>query len=212
MIDIFAQLEKLKKKPAGAAPTGPVEFLVVGLGNPGGKYEITRHNAGFLAVDRCAEKLGVKIDRIKFKSLCGEAMIAGRRVLFLKPSTFMNNSGEAVRDAAQFHKVPSDRILVIYDDISLDVGGVRIRRKGSDGGHNGIKSILYLLGRDDFPRIKIGVGKKPHPDYDLADWVLSRFTSKDLEVLNPVFDNTLDMVTKIVSGQIDQAMNLYNHN
>ncbi len=212
MIDIFAQLEKLKKKPAGAAPTGPVEFLVVGLGNPGGKYEITRHNAGFLAVDRCAEKLGVKIDRIKFKSLCGEAMIAGRRVLFLKPSTFMNNSGEAVRDAAQFHKVPSDRILVIYDDISLDVGGVRIRRKGSDGGHNGIKSILYLLGRDDFPRIKIGVGKKPHPDYDLADWVLSRFTPKDLEVLNPVFDNTLDMVTKIVSGQIDQAMNLYNHN
>ncbi|WP_343253235.1 aminoacyl-tRNA hydrolase [Ligaoa zhengdingensis] len=212
MIDIFAQLEKLKKKPAGSAPTGPVEFLVVGLGNPGGKYEITRHNAGFLAVDRCAEKLGVKIDRIKFKSLCGEAMIAGRRVLFLKPSTFMNNSGEAVRDAAQFHKVPSDRILVIYDDISLDVGGVRIRRKGSDGGHNGIKSILYLLGRDDFPRIKIGVGKKPHPDYDLADWVLSRFTSKDLEVLNPVFDNTLDMVTKIVSGQIDQAMNLYNHN
>lgn len=212
MIDIFAQLEKLKKKPAGAAPTGPVEFLVVGLGNPGGKYEITRHNAGFLAVDRCAEKLGVKIDRIKFKSLCGEAMIAGRRVLFLKPSTFMNNSGEAVRDAAQFHKVPSDRILVIYDDVSLDVGGVRIRRKGSDGGHNGIKSILYLLGRDDFPRIKIGVGKKPHPDYDLADWVLSRFTPKDLEVLNPVFDNTLDMVTKIVSGQIDQAMNLYNHN
>lgn len=210
MIDIFAQLEKLKKHPAGGAPTGQVEYIVVGLGNPGTKYDNTRHNAGFLAVDRIAKKLGISIDRLKFKSLTGDAMIAGHRVLFLKPSTFMNNSGEAVRDAAQFHKVPSERIIVIFDDISLDVGGVRIRRKGSDGGHNGIKSIIYLLGKDDFPRIKIGVGKKPHPDYDLADWVLSRFTEKDFDALNAIFDNTLDMITKIIEGNIDAAMNKYN--
>lgn len=210
MIDIFAQLEKLKKHPAGGAPTGQVEYIVVGLGNPGTKYGNTRHNAGFLAVDRIAKKLGISIDRLKFKSLTGDAMIAGHRVLFLKPSTFMNNSGEAVRDAAQFHKVPSERIIVIFDDISLDVGGVRIRRKGSDGGHNGIKSIIYLLGKDDFPRIKIGVGKKPHPDYDLADWVLSRFTEKDFDALNAIFDNTLDMITKIIEGNIDAAMNNYN--
>lgn len=210
MIDIFAQLEKLKKHPAGGAPTGQVEYIVVGLGNPGTKYDNTRHNAGFLAVDRIAKKLGISIDRLKFKSLTGDAMIAGHRVLFLKPSTFMNNSGEAVRDAAQFHKVPSERIIVIFDDISLDVGGVRIRRKGSDGGHNGIKSIIYLLGKDDFPRIKIGVGKKPHPDYDLADWVLSRFTEKDFDALNAIFDNTLDMITKIIEGNIDAAMNNYN--
>lgn len=210
MIDIFAQLEKLKKHPAGGAPTGQVEYIVVGLGNPGTKYDNTRHNAGFLAVDRIAKKLGISVDRLKFKSLTGDAMIAGHRVLFLKPSTFMNNSGEAVRDAAQFHKVPSERIIVIFDDISLDVGGVRIRRKGSDGGHNGIKSIIYLLGKDDFPRIKIGVGKKPHPDYDLADWVLSRFTEKDFDALNAIFDNTLDMITKIIEGNIDAAMNNYN--
>jgi len=210
MIDIFAQLEKLKKHPAGGAPTGQVEYIVVGLGTPGTKYDNPRHNAGFLAVDRIAKKLGISVDRLKFKSLTGDAMIAGHRVLFLKPSTFMNNSGEAVRDAAQFHKVPSERIIVIFDDISLDVGGVRIRRKGSDGGHNGIKSIIYLLGKDDFPRIKIGVGKKPHPDYDLADWVLSRFTEKDFDALNAIFDNTLDMITKIIEGNIDAAMNNYN--
>ncbi|WP_312642016.1 aminoacyl-tRNA hydrolase [Hydrogenoanaerobacterium sp.] len=210
MIDIFAQLDKLKKHSAGGAPTGQVEYIVVGLGNPGAKYESTRHNAGFLAVDRIARKLGFSVDRLKFKSLTGEAMVAGHRVLFLKPSTFMNNSGEAVRDAAQFHKVPSEHIIVLFDDISLDVGGVRIRRKGSDGGHNGIKNIIYLLGKDDFPRIKIGVGKKPHPDYDLADWVLSRFSEKDFEALNPIFDNTLDMITKIIGGHIDTAMNDYN--
>lgn len=210
MLDIFAQLEKLRKQPVGGAPAGPVEFIVAGLGNPGAKYEATRHNTGFMALDKCAAMLGIRLDRLKFKSLTGEAMVAGRRVLFLKPSTFMNNSGEAVRDAAQFHKVNSEHILVVYDDISLEVGGVRIRRKGSDGGHNGIKSILYLLGKDDFPRIKIGVGKKPHPDYDLADWVLSRFTEKELEALNPVLEHTLDMIIKIIGGDIDAAMNLYN--
>lgn len=210
MLDIFAQLEKLKNRSAGGAPTGTVEYMVAGLGNPGAKYEQTRHNAGFMALDCCAQKLGIKLDRLKFKSLTGEAMVAGHRVLFLKPSTFMNNSGEAVRDAAQFYKIPSERIVIIFDDISLDVGGVRIRRKGSDGGHNGIKSILFLLGKDDFPRIKIGVGKKPHPDYDLADWVLSRFTPKDFEALNPVLDHTMDMITKIIEGDIDAAMNLYN--
>ena len=209
MIDIFAQLEKLRK---GSAPTpaGPVEFLLVGLGNPGPKYEQTRHNAGFLAIDCLARRLGVRVDRVRFKGLCGEATVAGKHVLLLKPSTFMNNSGEAVREAAQFYKLPPERILVFFDDISLDVGGVRIRRKGSDGGHNGIKSMVYLLGSDEFPRVKIGVGKKPHPEYDLADWVLSRFTPQDMEALSPVLEASFDMAEKIVAGRIDDAMNTYN--
>lgn len=122
-----------------------------------------------------AEKLGPKIDRLKFKSLCGDAMIGEHRVLLMKPSTFMNNSGEAVRDAMQFHKIPIEQVLVLFDDVSLDVGRLRIRRQGSDGGHNGIKSIIYLTGKDTFPRVKIGVGKKPRPDYDLAAWVLGKF-------------------------------------
>lgn len=209
MMDIFAQLDKLRKH-AAPAPAGPVEFLIAGLGNPGAKYEQTRHNAGFMAVDSLARHLNTSVDRVRFKSLCGEATVAGTHVLLLKPSTFMNNSGEAVRDAAQFYKLPPERVLIVYDDISLDVGGVRIRRKGSDGGHNGIKSILYLLGSDAFPRIKLGVGKKPHPDYDLADWVLSRFTPQELEALTLVLNNVPDMAEKVVAGHVDEAMNLYN--
>lgn len=209
-MDIFAQLDKLRKKQGGPAPTGPVEYIVAGLGNPGGKYEGTRHNAGFMALDRTAQKLNVRMDKLRFKSLTGEAMISGKRVLFLKPSTFMNLSGEAVRDAAQFYKVKPQHTIVVFDDVSLDVGGVRIRRSGSDGGHNGMKNIIYLTGSDEYPRVKIGVGKKPHPDYDLADWVLSRFTEKDMELLSLVFDNTLDMLTKIIAGDIEAAMNDYN--
>ena len=208
MFDLFAKLDQLKSKTP--APTGPVEFLIVGLGNPGPQYEGTRHNAGFLAVEHMAARLGVRVNRVRFKGLCGEAVIAGKHVLLLKPSTFMNLSGESVREAALFYKLPPERILVLFDDISLEVGGVRIRRKGSDGGHNGIKSILYLLGRDDFPRVKLGVGKKPHPDYELADWVLSRFTPDEMKVLSPLLDKTLDMAEKIVGGHIDQAMNDYN--
>lgn len=190
--------------------SGPVEFLVVGLGNPGPQYENTRHNVGFMAVDAIAKTLEFPLRNIRFKGLCGDCMVEGRRVLFLKPSTFMNLSGESVREAMQFYKIPIERVLVIYDDISLEVGRVRIRRKGSDGGHNGIKSILYQTAKDSFPRIKIGVGNKPHPDYDLAKWVLSRFSPEEMKALVPVCEEAAQMVRLVVSDELDKAMNLYN--
>lgn len=201
---------KKKETPSGAGPFGPVSFLIVGLGNPGPKYDYTRHNAGFMAVDCLAEQLGCKIDRLRFKSLCADVMIEGTRALLMKPSTFMNNSGEAVGEAARFYKIPPEQILVLFDDVSLDVGRLRIRRKGSDGGHNGIKSILYHLESDNFPRIKIGVGQKPHPDYDLADWVLGRFDKKDASVLEEAFSHAADAARMISAGKIGEAMNLYN--
>lgn len=199
-----------RKPKSGTAPHGAVEFIIVGLGNPGREYESTRHNAGFLAVDNLADRLGVKVDRLKFKSLCGDAMIGEHRVLLMKPSTFMNNSGEAVREAMRFYKLTADHLLVLFDDVSLDVGRLRIRRQGSDGGHNGIKSIIYLIGADDFPRVKIGVGKKPHPDYDLVVWVLGKFQKADGELLDKVFDTAAEAAVLIVSGEIETAMNRYN--
>lgn len=200
----------IKLKPSAPVPGGPVEFLIVGLGNPGREYENTRHNAGFLAVDCLADRLGAKINRLKFKSLCGDAMIGGHRALLMKPSTFMNNSGEAVREAMQFYKIPIERVLILFDDVSLDVGHLRIRRKGSDGGHNGIKSIIYLTGKDNFPRVKIGVGKKPHPEYDLAAWVLGRFAKEDTQTMDKTFEAAAEAVKLIVDGEIDTAMNRYN--
>ena len=173
------------------APSGPVEYIIAGLGNPGTKYENTRHNAGFLAIDRVAEKAGASIDRLKFKGLTGQAEVGGKRVLLLKPSTFMNLSGQSVQEALAFYKLPPSRCIVLFDDISLEPGRMRIRAKGTDGGHNGMKNIIYLTGHDDIPRIKIGVGKKPNPGWDLADWVLSRFSPADLKALDPVFDLSL---------------------
>lgn len=186
------------------------DFMVVGLGNPGKKYEFTRHNAGFLTADLFAQKNGFEIDRLKFKALCADVRLFGLRLLVLKPQTFMNLSGEAVRDAATFYKIPPERILVIFDDVSLDIGKMRIRRKGSDGGHNGIKSIIYCLGSDNFPRIKIGVGKKPHPDYDLADWVLKPFSNDELKTLRSCCDNACKAVELIAQGKTDEAMNKFN--
>ncbi|WP_419171445.1 aminoacyl-tRNA hydrolase [Negativibacillus massiliensis] len=207
MYDIFEKLKTLNTKPS---VTGTPEFLVVGLGNPEPKYDTTRHNAGFMAIDRIAQKTGCKVDQLKFKSLYGMCEIEGKKVMLMKPSTYMNNSGEAVREASQFYKIGSEHIIVIFDDISLDVGKMRIRRKGSDGGHNGIKSIIYLTGSDQYPRIKIGVGKKPHPDYDLAAWVLGHFSDEDMKNLSPVLDNSFEAVKEIVKGNIDRAMNLFN--
>ncbi len=207
-MDIF-ELLKNKIYPADAA-SGPVEYLIVGLGNPDSKYQNTRHNAGFLAVDRIAGKAGVSVDRLKYKALTCTATIEGKRVLLMKPQTYMNNSGEAVQEAMSFYKIPMEKVLVIYDDISLDVGKMRIRRKGSDGGHNGIKSIIQLCGSDTFPRFKVGVGKKPHPAYDLADWVLSRFTEQERSDLSPVFDNCAEAAKLFLNGQIDKAMNQFN--
>lgn len=190
-------------------PAGPVEFLIVGLGNPGRQYENTRHNAGFITLDVIAEKAGARVDRIKFKGLCGEGMLGGKKVLFLKPSTFMNLSGQSVQEAMSFYKLPPEKVLVIFDDISLDPGKLRIRRKGSDGGHNGIKNIIYLSGKDTFPRIKMGVGKKPNPGWDLADWVLSRFTEDEQKSLLDAAEKAASAAELIVQGNIDKAMNLY---
>ena len=186
------------------------EYLIVGLGNPGKKYEFTRHNAGFLCLDYFAQEQNVKIDRLKFKALIGEVRLGGKRCLLMKPQTFMNLSGESVREAAAFYKIPPEHILVLFDDISLDVGKLRIRRKGSDGGHNGIKSIIYQLGADNFPRIKIGVGAKPHPDYDLADWVLTPFSKEQLKALKEVAEHCCDAIALIVDDNVDEAMNRHN--
>ncbi len=188
---------------------GGVEFLVVGLGNPDRKYENTRHNAGFVTIDALSDKLQVKVDRIKYKSLCGSAVIGGKKVLLMKPSTYMNNSGAAVTEAMNFYKIPPQNVIVILDDISLDVGKMRIRRKGSDGGHNGMKSIIYLSGSDQFPRIKMGVGSKP-AQWDLADWVLSEFTSSEAKMLSEAADKACHAVELMITDNIDKAMNLYN--
>ena len=188
----------------------PVEFLLVGLGNPGKQYENTRHNAGFMALDKIAQKNHTEIKRIKFKGSVGECSLGGKKVLLLKPSTYMNLSGQSVKEAMTFYKLAPEQVLVLFDDINLEPGKLRIRRKGSDGGHNGMKNIIYLSGSDQFPRIKLGVGKKPHPDYNLADWVLSRFTAQELKDLDLALENAAAAAELIVRGDIDRAMNLYN--
>lgn len=187
-----------------------IEYIIVGLGNPGKQYEGTRHNAGFIAINYIAEELGVKINKIKFKSTVGEARISGKRCLLMKPSTYMNLSGQAVTEAMNFYKIPPQQVVILSDDISLDVGVIRIRRKGSDGGQKGLQNIIYLSGSDKFPRVKIGIGKKPHPDYELKDWVLSRFTDKDKKLISARLPDIKGAVEYIVDGNIDQAMNLYN--
>ena len=196
-----------KKKEFG---NNSIEYLVVGLGNPGKQYEGTRHNAGFISLNYIAEELGVKVNKIKFKSTVGEAKISGKRCLLMKPSTYMNLSGQAVTEAMRFYKIPPQQVIVISDDISLDVGKIRIRRKGSDGGQKGLQNIIYLSGSDEFPRVKVGIGKKPHPDYELKDWVLSRFTDKDQKLIAERLPDIKSAVELIVGGEIDQAMNLYN--
>ncbi|MBO5943779.1 MAG: aminoacyl-tRNA hydrolase [Clostridia bacterium] len=192
------------------ASVGTPEFIVVGLGNPDRKYTLTRHNSGFLCVDMLSEKLNFRVDKLKFKSLIADATIGGHRCIVMKPQTYMNNSGEAVRECANFYKIKPENIIVIYDDISLDVGKLRIRRKGTDGGHNGIKSIIYHLNSDQFPRIKVGCGKKPHPDYNLADWVLSEFKKDEQKALEPALENACKAIELLLDNQIDKAMNLYN--
>ena len=190
--------------------SGGADWLIVGLGNPGPKYEMTRHNAGFLMLDAIAEHFNIEVRRVKFKGLYGKGTIAGQSAVLLKPSTFMNLSGQSVTEAMSFFHIPPERTLIVFDDISLDVGRTRIRLKGSAGGHNGLKNIIYLLGRDDFARVKLGVGEKPHPDYDLADWVLSRFTNDEMKTLKTVSENVTDAVELLLSGAPDKAMNRYN--
>lgn len=198
-----------KKKEFGSSAGSP-EFLIVGLGNPGKEYEYTRHNTGFLTLDRLSVEQNTDIKKLKYKALYGDTVIGGHRCLLVKPQTFMNNSGEAVREFASFYKIPPEKIIVIFDDISLPCGKLRIRRKGSDGGHNGIKSIIYHLNSDNFPRIKIGVGEKPHPDYNLADWVLSTFGKDEMEELMKAIQKAVDVLPDMLDGNIDRAMNKAN--
>lgn len=204
IFDLFKQIEK--KSPTSAQ----VEWLIVGLGNPGKQYEQTRHNNGFMAIDHMADGLGVRITESKFHSLTARATLEGVGVLLIKPQTLMNRSGIAVGEAASFYKIPPEKVLVLSDDISLDVGKIRTRARGSAGGHNGLKSIIEALGSDAFPRIKIGTGNKPHPDYDLADWVLGKYSTSDMEKLSGALDNAVSAAGLVILGKIDQAMNKYN--
>ena len=190
--------------------SGAYDYIIAGLGNPGGKYEMTRHNAGFLAIDMLAMKQNKEIKRLKFHALTCDAEIEGKKCLLMKPQTFMNNSGEAIGEAAKFYKIPPQNIIVLSDDISLDVGKIRIRRKGSAGGHNGLKSIIAHLGSEDFPRVKIGVGKKPNAYMDLADWVLGRFPKELEPQLKEALENANGAISLIVLDKFDRAMNLYN--
>ena len=187
-----------------------IEFIIAGLGNPGLQYENTRHNAGFFAVDEIAAKYHVRADRLKWKALTGEAVIGGHRVLLMKPQTYMNNSGQAVCAAMSFYKIPPERTLLVFDDVSLPPGKVRIRKNGSSGGQNGVKDIIELSGSQEFPRIKIGIGAKPHPDYDLANWVLSKFTPEDKKVIVEAIKKAVEVIPYILDGDIEKAMGMVN--
>jgi PTH1 family peptidyl-tRNA hydrolase len=208
IFDIFQQLEA--QRGGSAARTGTIRWIIAGLGNPGLTYAGTRHNAGFMGLDQLAKEQDIAIRTMRFQGDCGDGMVGTQRCLLLKPTTFMNNSGESVAAAATFYKIPPERVLVLYDDIALPPGKLRIRRKGSAGGHNGMKSIIALLGSEEFPRIRIGVGAKPRPDYDLADWVLGKFSEEDLAALTPALAHVADAARYIVEGNMDQAMNLYS--
>lgn len=190
--------------------SSPIDFLIVGLGNPGKGYANTRHNTGVMALETLAKDLGAELTRSKFHSLTGVARIGDARVLLMFPQTYMNLSGQAVAEAAKFYKLPAERILVFSDDIALPLGGVRVRRKGSDGGQKGLRNIGELLGSTDFPRIRIGIGQKPHPEMELADWVLSRYSSAELKVIAEAADKAVAAAKLIVAGQIDDAMNKYS--
>jgi PTH1 family peptidyl-tRNA hydrolase len=204
IFDLFKKIE------SSAQAKLPVTHIIVGLGNIGKEYENTRHNAGFIAVDAIAEKYGARIDRVKFHATVAEADIAGKRVLLMKPTTYMNNSGVAVAEAASFYKIPAENVIVLHDEISFDPGVIRIRRKGSAGGHNGLKSIIAHLGSDAFPRIKIGVGQKPSPDYDLAAFVLGKFTAEQLVKINEKCPDIIASAALMLDGKIDEAMNKYS--
>jgi PTH1 family peptidyl-tRNA hydrolase len=206
MSNIFDLFKKIEKETS----TNPVSVIIAGLGNPGAQYAKTRHNVGFVAIDYIADKLGVRIDRAKFHALVTEAKIGEVRVLLMKPETFMNNSGVAIGEAAAFYKIPPERVIILHDEISFDPGIIRIRRKGSAGGHNGLKSIIAHLASEEFPRVKIGVGKKPSPDYDLADWVLGKMPKADEDNIDSRHEDIFDAVRLIAQAKIDDAMQRYS--
>lgn len=191
-------------------PSGPVGWIVVFLGNPGTKYDKTRHNAGFMTADKCEKATGARITRVRFRALTDQTRVGEETVLLMKPQTYMNLSGEAVGEAAKFYKVPPERVLVVSDDVSLPTGKLRIRAKGSAGGHNGLKSIIQHLGTDAFPRVKIGVGAPPHPDYDMADWVLGRFTGKDAQDMDAACARAWEAVETVITQGTEKAMSQFN--
>ena len=201
---------KTEKIMFGFAKKGKIEYIIAGLGNPGKKYESTRHNAGFMAMDLLAEEENFEYKKTKFHALIADEVIDGTRCLLMKPQTMMNNSGEAIMEAAEYYNIPNENIIILYNDISLDVGKTRIRRKGSAGGHNGIKSIISCISGEDFPRVKIGVGKKPNPQYDLAAWVLGNFPKEQQEDLGKALKNAVEATKLITKGETEKAMNLYN--
>ena len=186
------------------------DWMIVGLGNPGKEYEKTRHNVGFRVTDLLSGQLKTKIDRLKFQALMRQVDYNGKKVLLVQPQTYMNASGAAVSALASYYKVKPERILVIFDDISLPVGRIRIRRDGSAGGHNGIKSIIQSLGTDQFPRVKVGVGAKPHPDYDLADWVLSKFSAQEEKALAPALEHAAEAALMVLDQGTEKAASAYN--
>ena len=209
MSNIFDIFKKIEKESAQVS-TAPITHIIVGLGNTGKEYENTRHNIGFCAIDYVAQKCGANINKFKFEALVGEGMIAGKRVLLMKPQTLMNASGKAVAPAASFYKIPTENIIVLSDDINLDVGRMRVRKNGSDGGQKGLRSIINMLSSDAFPRIRIGVGKKPHPDYDLAAWVLGNFSDGDKKTISELFPTVYTGIEKMLVGQTDAAIQLCN--
>ncbi len=209
MSNIFDIFKKIERESESRAQV-PITHLIVGLGNPGDKYFYTRHNAGFLAMDYVSQRCGAAVNRSKFHALVGEGTIAGKRVLLMKPQTLMNASGDAVSEAAAFYKIPIENIIVMSDDVNLDVGRMRVRKSGSDGGQKGLRSIITRMGSDNFPRLRFGVGKKPHPDYDMADWVLGNLSESDKKTLFDCFASAYEGIEKLVVGDIDSAMQICN--
>lgn len=205
MSNIFDLFKKIE-----TPSVGPITHIVVGLGNPGKEYDGTRHNAGFILLDAIAAKHNARIDRARFRALTGEAQIGEKRALLMKPQTFMNLSGEAVQEAMAFYKIPPENLIVLCDDISFDAGVIRIRRRGSHGGHNGLRNINDRIGSEEYPRIKLGVGKKPRPDYDLVDWVLGKMPPADRDALAARAEDADAAVALILQGRIDEAMNKYS--
>lgn len=183
--------------------------VIAGLGNPGNKYGSTRHNVGFGAVDILSRKYGIKVDRLRHKALIGDGAINGKRVLLVKPQTFMNLSGESIREISEWYKLPAENIIVIYDDVDLPLGAIRVRPKGSSGTHNGMKSVIYQLQSEDFPRIRIGIGKAPE-GWELADYVLGRFSGAEAEVIARSIEMAAEAAAVIVTEGVNAAMNLYN--
>lgn len=207
-MSIFNIFDRISQNSPAAG--GKIEYIIAGLGNPGMEYDNTRHNAGFAVLDKLAGQLDVSVSRLRFKGKTAEATVGGTRCLLLKPTTYMNNSGESIVQAMEFYKLDISRLIVVCDDISLAPGKLRIRRKGSHGGHNGLRSICELTGSDDFQRIKIGVGKKPHPDYDLAKWVLGKFSKEAAADMEISAENACRCIELMVQGKTDEAMNKFN--